>query len=480
MSGPMELRLERARAQLKSIDTKIAGDPTNAGSHWFRGAVLASMADFPRALEALEKAVALLPDYADAWVTLGEIHAKMGDRKSAKRAFRTAIEIEPLTEGAFAGYKRHAHALEVRGWLWNSERKERQRRKRRQTRCPEADKILHEAIALAERQHVAAAIAVLRRGLSRYPGYLPFIKYLGGYLVMHGNREQSRALLEKMVDWWPEDAQAHLLYGVGLMILGEKTASVAPLERALELDPDNPDIRLALASAGGAAPPPPNLMITRGVFDSYAERFDSHLVETLEYRVPEKLAAIFASRGRIWDRALDLGCGTGLTGASVRPYARHLTGVDLSLPMIEKAKARGIYDLLYQGDCVAFLNQVEGTYDLMMAADVLVYFGDLTELFRTARARLTPGGAFWFSVEECAGDKYSVMLSQRYQHSLSYIRRTAEAVGYRLIYEQQIDIRQENRTPVRGLLVAIERPDEKPENFSGDTSWQFKPGGLPT
>ena len=475
MSGATNPQLDDAEAKLKHLDLQIERDPTNALWHWRRGVALALAVNFTGARESLEKAIALLPRYADAWAALGEVHAKIGDRKSAKRAFRAAIDIDPLTKGALARYRAHASAPEVLAWDVKTAVREYRRKGRRHAHCPDAHQTLQEAISLGDRGHIPAAIDVLRRGLSCCPGYLPFAKYLGAYLVMHGNKQQSRHLMETMVALWPEDAQAHFAHGVCLTAIGDKAGSVAALERALALSPDSHDIRVALAVAGKGAPPAPDLVLTRNVFDSYAERFDAHLVEGLNYRVPEKLAAILAASGRTWDRMLDLGCGTGLSGANLRPYARHLTGVDLSLQMIEKAKARGVYDTMYQGDCVAFLQQIEGTYDLMVAADVLVYFGDLTNLFRAARQRLAPGAAFWFSVEECGGDGFSITLSQRYQHSLSYIRTTAQAVGLRLTYEQQIDIRLENRKPVRGLLVAIERPDD----ISGNSSWQFKPAPTP-
>lgn len=460
---------------LERLDQVIAKDPTNAMWHWRRGVTLAAASDFARARDALEKALALLPRYADAWVSLGEVHAKMGDRRSAKRAFRSAADIEPLTEGALAGYLANSYMPEFVAWGLKTAVRERWHKLRRRAQCAGADHTVQQAKSLGDRRHYAAAIDVLRRGLSRCPGYLPFAKYLGAYLLMHGNKQQGRQLMEKMAAWWPEDAQAHLALGICLTVLDDLPAAAATLERALALDPDNKDIQLALAATGKTPAPAPDLLMTRAVFDGYAERFDNHLVETLGYRVPEKLAAIFASAGRTWDRVLDLGCGTGLMGASLRPYARHMTGVDLSRAMIDKAKARGVYDTMYQGDCVAFLQQIEALYDLMVATDVLVYFGDLTELFRAARVRLAPGGVFWFSVEEWGGDGFGIRLTHRYQHSLSYIRATAQATGFRPVYDEQIVVRSENRKPIYGLLVAIERPEE----FSGDTAWQFRPNDKP-
>lgn len=474
MSDAANQQLAESEAKLRSADLQIANDPTNAMWYWRRGAALASVGDFARAREAAAKAISLLPGYADAWVLLGEIHGKLGDRKAAKRAFRSAVDIDPLTEGAIAGYLAHSRLPEFLAWGLRTALQERWRKFRRHQNCPGLEREVQEAVDIADRGHVAAAIDVLRRAMSRCPGSVYIAKYLGGYLAMHGNHQQSRRLLEKIVAWWPKDPQAHFVYGVCLMALGDQPASVAALKRALALDPDNHEMKVALAVAGGKAPPAPNLIQTRGVFDNYADRFDTHLVERLNYRVPEKLAGIFALNGCTWDRMLDLGCGTGLTGASMRPYARHLTGVDLSQGMLDKAKARGVYDTLYRGDCVAFLRQIEATYDVMVSLDVLIYFGDLTDLFHAVRARLSPGGIFWFSVEEHVGEGYGVMLSQRYQHSLSYIRATAEACGLAPLHEQKIDIRMESYKPVPGLLVALQRP---PDSVV-DKSWQFQPDGV--
>src|ERR1043165_1981245 len=52
-------------------------------------------------------------------------------------------------------------------------------------------------------------------------------------------------------------------------------------------------------------------------FESYADNFDPHLVDTLEYPMPELLRemVLSAAPGRRFD-ILDLGCGTGLCGGS--------------------------------------------------------------------------------------------------------------------------------------------------------------------
>jgi predicted TPR repeat methyltransferase len=138
------------------------------------------------------------------------------------------------------------------------------------------------------------------------------------------------------------------------------------------------------------------------LFDVYAQRFDSHLVQVLNYSVPEKLAAsaaLFPSGGEKW-AILDLGCGTGLSGAAIAQFARHMVGVDLSSKMLDKARERNLYARLEQLDLLAMMEaEPAASYDVVFAADVFVYLGKLDELVSQARRLLRPGGLFAFSVE---------------------------------------------------------------------------------
>ena len=76
------------------------------------------------------------------------------------------------------------------------------------------------------------------------------------------------------------------------------------------------------------------------------------MIGQLGYAAPQILldlaAMVMPGRERL--SILDLGCGTGLAGAAFRPLAARLDGIDLSPAMIEKARARGIYDHLAVAD----------------------------------------------------------------------------------------------------------------------------------
>ena len=112
-------------------------------------------------------------------------------------------------------------------------------------------------------------------------------------------------------------------------------------------------------------------------FDRFAETFDAQLVDILGYRVPEDLYALLAETRRTFPDVLDLGCGTGLAGPLLCDVAGTLTGIDLSRKMLEKAAQRGVYDHLVEGDFHRLLDHQPECFDLIFAADVLIYSGDL-------------------------------------------------------------------------------------------------------
>jgi predicted TPR repeat methyltransferase len=129
------------------------------------------------------------------------------------------------------------------------------------------------------------------------------------------------------------------------------------------------------------------------LFNRFAGTFDHRMIGVLNYREPALLAKrirpIARRRGQ-FDSALDLGCGTGLSGSAISSHARHLTGVDLSREMLQKASEKSIYDVLACDDILNFLNRCKTTFDLIMAADVFIYLGDVTYVIRLVRQRLDP------------------------------------------------------------------------------------------
>ncbi len=157
---------------------------------------------------------------------------------------------------------------------------------------------------------------------------------------------------------------------------------------------------------------------------------------------------------------LDLGCGTGLTGAAFRPHVDWLVGVDLSPKMVEEARAKGLYDRLVTGDIAHFLAEQQAgnaAFHLVIAADVFGYMADFAEVAGRCADVLTPGGLFGFTVETHDGEGAIVGAKMRYAHGKTFVRSAIADTGLTLLELKAASTRTENRVPVPGLLVLARR-----------------------
>jgi predicted TPR repeat methyltransferase len=199
----------------------------------------------------------------------------------------------------------------------------------------------------------------------------------------------------------------------------------------------------------------------RRLFDQHAPRFDESLLQHLDYRGPqllvEAVAAVArsAGRGARFAAMLDLGCGTGLAGAAFRAQVDYLAGIDLSAAMIDEARRKAIYDRLETGELVEFLDSeaaAQARYDLVVAADVLVYMQDLAVVAAAVRRVLAPDGLFGFTVETHAGDGVLLRESLRYAHGAAHVRVAMAGAGLNLVHLAEVATRTERGEPVPGLL----------------------------
>lgn len=278
-----------------------------------------------------------------------------------------------------------------------------------------------------------------------------------------GDFTGAAELIEQALELAPGWAAGWFRLGEYSEKAGLPEAAAKAYGRVATLDPDGvfgAGLKLALLGSADMPDHPPSRYVEQ-LFDDYAARFDKALVERLGYSVPQKLKALVGTQDRHCATAVDLGCGTGLFGVEIRASVNWLEGYDLSRNMLREAEAKAVYDHLGQADlslgpeASGLFSDERGLFraDLVSAADVLMYLGDLDPPFRLARDLLAPGGLFAFSVEFAGeGDGFRLVQSMRYAHTEVYVHDRLAAHGFSLIRLERTIIRMDAGAPVHGIL----------------------------
>ncbi|MEJ0026745.1 MAG: methyltransferase [Rhizomicrobium sp.] len=309
--------------------------------------------------------------------------------------------------------------------------------------------------------------------------------------LAYGDTEAALAAAREAAALNPNVPQTLIALGDALRAAGHLPAAISELHRALRLDPasvaarfklglawleageaekaleqfgaleaaDVPELAAQIARAEAIrAQPRSDAGYVRHLFDQFSSDYDARMRGQLSYQAPEILRALadLVMPGAHDLEILDLGCGTGLAGAAFADLAAALDGIDLSPAMIAKAGARKLYRALAVGD----IETAPGgeVYDLVLAADTLVYLGDLRAVFRATAERLKPGGFFLFTVERTERDGFDLGPKRRWRHSETYLREAASESGFDVAGLVAASPRAEANVPVEGLAVALTKP----------------------
>jgi predicted TPR repeat methyltransferase len=405
---------------LERIGRAIAIDAGRAIAHCNLGAALQDAGDDEAALASYERALALQPDYALALCNRGNALRRLGRHDAALDSYGAALAVRPAYLEAI-----HGAATSL--------------------------------LALGEAEQ---ALQGYERVLRAQPDHFDAWCQRGAILLRAGQFDAALDSYREALAVQPGHARARLGAANVLRALGRNDDAIAAYRQAREAGADAATVDYLLAVLGAATAPqsaPAQYVAT--LFDQYAPRFDRHLVDVLGYRTPQLLAQCLArSLPPAGDRdVLDLGCGTGLCGPLLRPFARHLAGVDLSAAMLARAGALAVYDALDCADIVSFLRGAGRQWDVLVAADVLVYLGDLQALFGEAAKALRAGGLFVFSIELLAEGTFALRSSGRYAHAATYVDMLAARHGFTPRERVPCTLRQDSGTDVAGLIVTLAR-----------------------
>ena len=153
---------------------------------------------------------------------------------------------------------------------------------------------------------------------------------------------------------------------------------------------------------------------------------------------------------------LDLGCGTGLIGDEIKKYCSNLEGVDLSKLMLEKASAKNIYDKLEHKDIVEYLSTEDLDFNYFISSDVLVYVGELSEIFKLIKSRNKSKGKFIFTTEHTDRNGFFLEQTGRYSHSKKYIESLCNKFGYKLSHFETTNLRKKKDKFIIGGLYLLD------------------------
>jgi predicted TPR repeat methyltransferase len=410
----------RPAEALPAIEKAVSLAGADAQFHFVRAMCLAGAGRPGEAVAAYRKAVLLRPAFFEAWANLGNLLERLGQWAGAEEAYGHALRLRPGVAPLLNGLGM----------------------------C---------ALSRGDRERAAQAFA---GAVAADPGLATAHNNLGHTLGKLKRADEGIRHLREAVRLAPDYAVAWVNLGELCYSAGRDAEAVEAIDRALALDPDNEGLRhLRDAIAGVQTGRAPDEFI-RGFFDRFAGDFDRRLVEDLEYRTPERLVEFLSPwlagrEGKL--RIEDLGCGTGLSGVVLKPWAGRLAGADLSGQMLARARERGLYDSLQEAEIAAYLDgRPAGECDLASAMDVFVYVGDLDAVFRAVARSLAPGGMFAFSVERLEGEgDFRLARSGRYAHSRGYLRCLAAAHGLGEWKIGEAVIRKEAGQDVVGLLAGF-------------------------
>lgn len=348
------------------------------------------------------------------------------------------------------------------------------------------EKLYEEADKAYYAEDLEKAEELYKQVLTLDPDHQPSIHSIG---IVHYDRDEYAPAIEYMrraLELDPDDQYVHSNLGkslYGLHHYGEEKKARKIAKKWASEYPDNEIAQhMAAAVIGGVeagsrvvGPERANDVYVAQTFDEFADSFDDKLAE-LDYKAPELISKALEKTAPKWRaleelNILDAGCGTGLCAPFLAPMAARLDGVDLSKEMIGKAKKRKLYTRLDKGELSAVLDKRKRRYDLVIAADVLCYFGALETVLGSFHHCLREDGCLAFSLEiaskadgeepnsessgEIEGDKapFSLHISGRYVHTRSYIKQAVADAGFSIKSMAKKTLRTEYGEPVKGVVV---------------------------
>jgi predicted TPR repeat methyltransferase len=411
--------------------------PDYADAQHFFGVLMHQSGDSDAAVELINRSIALNPGQPNYFNNLGNVLVEAGRPGEATDAYERVIALAPD----------HANAHNNLGALSKAQGK------------------------------FAEAARAYQKAIELNPSHVDAHNNMGKLLAAQGRTKEAVGWYCKAITLMPDHPDARKLLGIAYYTLGQIGKAADVYRQWLADEPESPIASHMLSACSGQdVPPRASDEYIASTFDLFADSFDAKLGK-LAYRAPELVAEALSrayagpKKGLV---ALDAGCGTGLCGPLISQHVSRLVGVDLSEGMLAKARSRDMYDELIKCELTRYLLSQRVTFDLVISADTLVYFGSLTEVLSAAYRALRSEGLLIFTVEASTDESaeksigeatstssddkgYRINPHGRYSHSSGYLTHALSTAGFDILGMEPAVLRTEGGSPVSGMVVTARK-----------------------
>ena len=430
---------------IKRCENIFDSNKTNPIFLYIFGLFHHSLSNQEKAISLYKKSLEIKPDYIDALVSLGRLHVE-SDFEESFFNFNMALQLN----------EQSVDILNCLGDLHFKYEKYEQ-----------AKEYFHKALTHNQLDNVSMsnlgiclyrlgdtenAITNLQKSLEIEPNYISALNNLAVIYMDLENYQEGLGLLQKVISLDKNNYLANKNAGLLYTKLEDFEKAKIFLENALKYNKDDDELNFIYASVDNKTPKNAPLNYVESLFNNYAKNFEISLTKQLDYKFPKKMCEFVINCNDIpntFDNAIDLGCGTGLSGEVFRDYVDFFTGVDLSNNMLDIAKKKKIYDELLTGDICNILKKSTKKYNLFIIADVFVYIGELQDVFSQIKNRSEEGAAIIFSTEHLE-DGYYKLVKQRYRHSKNYIEKILKQNNFNLIDFKTEKLRKDKDSYITG------------------------------
>lgn len=443
-------QLEQAQEGYLAI---IQRSPNCALAYNNVGTIYYAQGKLPEAIQAYRHALTLQSNYVDAYYNLGLALVKQQQFDEAVIIYKKLLEYAPKHDAArfhLAGvFMRQENLSAALNELLMVEAAQPHHF---ETQTNLATCYLKQGALKEAKQHYLNALALM-------PDDTQILYNLGVISMQEGYVDQAIQYYQRTLRINFDLFFVHNNLGIAFLAKQHAGLALQHFREALRLQPNNEAISYIVTMLTQHQPllAAPTAYI-QSLFDSYADHYEPHLLNALDYKIPQIFyeAATKQLNPHAKLDILDLGCGTGLCGTVFKPLTKTLIGVDLSPKMLEVAKEKNIYDQLILSEMNTFLQKNSpAAYDLIMAGDVFVYAGELENIFKMIRRALRAKGLFIFNTEISEDADYRMNQSGRFLHTTHYLNTLAERNAFRILSYKTVVTRLQNNEPVYGHLYIL-------------------------